>query len=292
MPVDNVNRGTSNVVLPYQVSSEIWQKTIESSAVMQLARQITLPGSGLEFQTITGDPEASWVAETNAKPVGVHTFGAKKMKGYKLAVIEPFSNEFRRDKEALYEACVNRLPEAIGKKFDSTVFGGKDGKPGDNFDVLGECTTVDIESDVWGGLVTADATVAANDSVLNGWVLAPKAKTLLLNKTDTTGRPIFVSSVQNEGTVNYLMGNPTYFKKGVYKAGTPEQLGYAGDWTSALYGVVDALNISISDQATLKVGDDMLALWQNNMFAVRVEFEVGFVVKDTADFVKLVGKSA
>lgn len=300
MAVPNVNRSTTNVLLPAEVSDEIWAKAIEASAVMQLARRIKLPGAGKEFQTITGDPEASWVGEGAAKPVGVHTFGTKKMKGYKMSVIEPFSDEFRRDKRALYDECVSRLPKALGKKFDATVFGPASGKPGDNFDTLGACAAIDIETDVWGGLVTADATVAANDSLLNGWVLAPKAKTMLLNQKDTTGHPIFVSSVNNDRTVNYLMGSPTHFRKGVYLAGaaatasadgTPDQLGFAGDWTNALYGIVQEISISISDQATLKVGSDELHLWQNNMFAVRVEFEVGFIVKDTADFVKLVGKT-
>lgn len=46
------------VALPTEIASEIMQKTQESSAVMQMARQITLPGRGLTIPVITGDPEA------------------------------------------------------------------------------------------------------------------------------------------------------------------------------------------------------------------------------------------
>lgn len=298
MSVSNINRNTSNVLLPAEVSSEIWAKAIESSAIMQLARKVALPGSGKEFQTITGDPEASWVGEGAAKPVGVHTFGTKKMKGYKLAVIEPFSDEFRRDKNSLYEACVNRLPAALGKKFDATVFGAASGKPGDNFDTLGACAAVDIETDAWGGLVAADAAVSANDSILNGWVMSPKAKSMLLNVKDAMGHPVFINSVNADRSVDFLMGSQVLFRKGVYAAGTaatssadgtPDQLGFAGDWNNALWGYSGDLSISIADQATLKAGSETLELWQNNMFAVRVEFEIGFICKDMADFVKLVG---
>ena len=42
----DINRTTSGISLPAQVSSEIWGKTLEQSAVMQLARKVTLPGSG------------------------------------------------------------------------------------------------------------------------------------------------------------------------------------------------------------------------------------------------------
>ena len=73
----DISRHTSNVILDPEVSAEIWAKTIEESAFMQLARRIDIPGTGVKVQTITGEPTAGWVDETNAKPVGFHTFGAK-----------------------------------------------------------------------------------------------------------------------------------------------------------------------------------------------------------------------
>ena len=59
----------TNIDLPSDVSKEIIQKAQEQSAVMQLARQIVLPGNGLTIPVITGDPEAEWVTETGVKPV-------------------------------------------------------------------------------------------------------------------------------------------------------------------------------------------------------------------------------
>ena len=64
-------------------------------------------------------------------------------------------------------------------------------------------------------------------------------------------------------------------------------LGFGGDWSAARYGVVKDVNISLSDQATLTSGSKTLNLWQRNMFAVRCEFEVGFVIRDVADFVRI-----
>ena len=82
MAVD-IYRGTTNVVLPEAVSNEIWGNVVEESAFMQLARKINIPGTGVKVQTITGEPEADWVGETELKPVGRHTFGKKDVIPYK-----------------------------------------------------------------------------------------------------------------------------------------------------------------------------------------------------------------
>lgn len=285
----SVTRDTTNVALPAEVSAEIWSKTIEESAIMQLANRRTLPGAGVEVQLITGDPTASWVAEADKIPSSAPQLEKKTIKGYKLGVIVPFSNEFRRDKAALYDEMVSRVPRALGQAFDATVFGNKT-KPGELFDTLSDATAVDIETSVWEGLVTADAAIATGDGILNGWVMSPKAKSLLLTATDTIGRPLFVNPTQDK-SVPQLLGNPTYVKKGVYAAGTPDQLGVAGDWTSAYYGVVEDIKFSISDQSTLTIDGEAVNLWENDMFAVRFVFEAGFRAKFLDHFVKLTGKN-
>ena len=144
MAID-INRGTSGVSLPKEVSTEIWSKVLENSAVMNLARRIELPGRGLEVQTITGEPTAAWVNETDEKTVSKHTLATKTITPYTIAVIVPFSNQFRRDKRALYEELVRRLPSALAKTFDNTAFGGTT-KPGDNFDQLSGCSAFGIKS--------------------------------------------------------------------------------------------------------------------------------------------------
>ena len=74
----DINR-TTTITLPGEVSSEILQKTQESSAVMALARSIKLPGLGVTIPVITGDPEAAWVGETDKKPVKRGTLATKVM---------------------------------------------------------------------------------------------------------------------------------------------------------------------------------------------------------------------
>lgn len=305
MAVD-LNRGSSNVQLPVEVSQEIWANTVEASAVMSLARRINLPGTGVKVQTITGDATADWVDETGEKPVSRATLGAKTITPYKLAVIEPFSNEFRRDLPGLYAELARRLPSALAKKFDSTIFTGT--APGSGFDVLSGVSTQAIKNGTgadkttYQGLVKADNTVTTAGGLISGYALAPQARQYLLAATDTTGRPLFIPDASNGGRNLTLLGAPTQTVKAVYSSGTPNQIGIAGDWSEAMYGTVAGVQVAISDTASITDGTttvtasdeettvdvpNVLNLWQRNMFAIRAEIEVGFVVRNTNYFVAL-----
>lgn len=281
----------TNIQLPHEVSAEILAKTQEASAVMSLARQINLPGRGVSIPVITGDPQAAWVGETEVKPVSNPSLSTKVMEAYKLAVIVPFSNEFRRDAAALYDELVRRLPLALAQKFDETVFHGT--APGSNFDTFASVTAQSIanaNNGTYLGLVAADADIAAHGGILNGFAISPQAKSVLLTATDTTNRPLFLNSVA-EGAVPMILGAPTHQSKGAFKAGTgasvPNVVGFAGDWTQAMYGTVEGVKIDYSSDATLDIGSDkVINLFQQNMFAVRAEIEVGFRA-DTSCFNRL-----
>ena len=260
-----------DVTLPVEVSSEIIQKAQEGSAVMQLARQIALPGPGLSVNIIDSDPEAEWVTEGAKKPVKKGSFSTKKITPYKLAVIVPFSMEFTRDAAALYSALVARIPMAMAEKFDATVFGSIT-KPGENFDQLNKVTAQDL-ADPIKALVAADLDISEHDGITNGYALSPKAKAILLTATDNNGRPLFVDSIAQNG-VPTILGAPTHISKGCK---TTDAIAYAGDWTKAVYGVTQALNMTLSDQATLTLSDgSTINLWQQNMVAIRAEMEIGF----------------
>jgi hypothetical protein len=61
----------------------------------------------------------------------------------------------------------------------------------------------------------------------------------------------------------------------MYKAGTSgadDIVGVAGDWTQAVYGTVEGVQIKLSEEAT--VGN--INLFEQNMVAIRAEIEIGF----------------
>lgn len=264
----------TSIDLPVDVAQEILAKTQNESAVMALARQIVLPGRGAAINVIASDPEAAWVGETSAKTVSNPGLATKVMRAYKLAVIVPFSNEFRRDVASLYDAIVERLPRALAEKFDATVFGAVNA-PGTDFDTFAAATAQSIGTDAYAGLVAADGDIAAHGGIMNGVVLAPQGKSILLGATDEQKRPLFINSVA-DGAIPMVLGARTLQSKGAYKAGTPNMVGVVGDWTQAMYGTVEGVRIDYSSDATLTSGNTTINLFQQNMFAVRAEIEVGF----------------
>ena len=289
----------SNITLPAEVSQEIMQKTQQASAIMRLARQIALPGRGVQIPVITSDPAAAWVAETGAKAVSNPGLSTKLMQAYKLAVIVPFSDEFRRDAAALYDALISRLPLALAQKFDATVIGAVDA-PGENFDTFAACTTQALvpagNATTYDGLVAAYTDIAEHNGSVNGFAMSPAGIGLLLGAKDTTGRPIFINDVAN-GPGARLLGAPVVESRGIYKAGaagvgtapgTPALVGIGGDWTQAMYGTVEGVQIRFADQTGLTINSTQVNLWEHNMFAVRAEIELGFRA-DTACFNLLSG---
>lgn len=287
--MSGISTNRTDITLPTSVASQIIQKTQEDSAVMRLATQINLPGNGLTIPVITSDPTASWVSETAEKPVTNPGLSTKIMRGYKLSIIEPFSNQFRRDYGALFDALIARLPRVLAEKFDNTVFGGS-AAPGDDFDTFASCTAQSLASDVYGGLVAADTDVALHGGIVNGYAISPQMKGVLLSALDKNDRPLFINSVA-EGAVPMILGNPTHLTKGAFVSGSPSTIGVVGDWTKAMYGIVEGVDIAFSSDATLTLADNStINLFQRNMFAVRAEIEIGFRA-DTSMFNKLTATS-
>jgi len=290
----DLNRTSTNVggLLPREISQEIWATAVTESVIMQASRQISIPGSGLTIPIITGDAEAGWVNETDEKPVSQATVGNKSITPYKLAVIELFSDEFRRDLPGLYAELARRLPSALGRKFDSTILNGT--APGSNFDVLSGSTAVALDAtDTIGDLVTALTTVGTAGGDVSHWLIAPQAEGTIMTAKDGQGNYAFLRDARNDsGAVGSIFGRDVLKSSAVYNnpATGADVVGFAGDFAnSALWGSVEGIKVDISNQATVNKGGTQINLWQRNMFAIRAEVEVGFVVRNGAHFVKLTG---
>lgn len=287
---------TTSATLPEDLSSEIFANVQEQSAVMQLATPIELPGRGMTVPVVTGDPEASFVNEGEEIKVSNSTLAVKEMKPYKLSVIELFSNEFKDNYEAIFAELQNRLPGAIGRKVDSTILYGT--TPGTGFDTLVDTDSVDLSAKAYDGFVDALEKVATANGDLNGWILSPKARTLLLKAKDNQQRPLFITNPAVEGKDggSSVLAIPSLFSRAAYQAKdqgkTPELVGAGGDWTGARFGLVKDITVSLADQATINAGGTQMNLYQRDMFALKCTFMFGFVVRDKAQFVRLANGTA
>lgn len=288
----------SGILLPPEVSAQIWQDAQAASVVMQKASKIDLPAAGLDVPLITGDPVASWVGEAERIKVGESTFGKKSIRARKVALIEVFSNEFKRDLPGLYAALAERLPKTIAAAYDLKVFHGT--AEANAFDSLADATAINLASaTAYDDAVEIDSSIYEADGVTDGWVLAPRARRVLLNAKDDVGNPLLLNSLVDGRNVPSILGADLTYAKSAYKAGvedtTPEVLGYAGQWDSnAFYGVVQGIQVAVSTEAVIDVSNgvgepDFRSLFQEDSFALRVIAHLGFAVRDLNKFVKVTG---
>src|SRR5690349_18264135 len=213
----DISRATTNVsnLLPADVSSEILAKMQEGSAVQALARRVNVPASGLTIPVISGEPTADWVAETAEKPVSRHTLNKASLTPKKLAVIEPFSDEFRRDLPGLYAELVRRLPNALSLKFDQEAIFGNRNQIGSLYDE-GEAAstnanlqTVDA-TDTYGDVLAAITKVATNGYDADGIAVSPAGEALLMGAVTTAGSPLFLPSATDSRGVGSVFGRPVF----------------------------------------------------------------------------------
>lgn len=279
-PTDSINiNRTTTIQLPSEVSAEILAGVEGSSAVMQLARKIEVPGRGLTIPVVTGDPVAEMVAETAEKPVSNSALQTKLMKPQTFAVIELFSNQFRRDASMLYDELIRRLPGAIAKAFDAQVLTGT---AITGFDSLANVATETVHTDAIDDISAIMNAVAAGNYNFNGLAVSPAYHARLVTSLDGIGRPLFVADASNgPAAVGKVFGAPVVKTKA-------EDLAIGGDWSQAMYGMVDGINISYSEDATVNDGTNQINLWQRNMFAVRIECDLGFCVADNDAFLRIV----
>ena len=283
-----VTRGAQNLIFPAEVSSEIWADALHDSLAMSLGSQVRMPAAGGEIQTITGEPVADWVAEGERKPVGEHTFGKRTFKPYKAAVVESFSDEFKRDKAALYAMLRPRLSNALVTLFDNAVLHGVN-VPGTGFDTLQNAPTA-----VWDGSYTSSVNVleavARAKGSISSWVFGIGGEVALLRAADTTGRPLFLSNPSTDGSIGSLLGRPVRQHERAERLSTTaaDTVGLVGPWNEIMWGYVDTIKYEEYDGPIYNGSTLVHAGRQDNMSSLIVEFEVGCLIRDTNHFRRLV----
>lgn len=279
---EDINRGTSGLSLPKEVSDVIIQGAIAQSAVMKLAQRVYLPGRGLAIPVITGDPTVSIVNEACEKPVSNSTFSTKNMVPKKFAVIETFSKELVRDMPALYDALIGRLPGAIAKAVDYQAF-TQAALTG--FDSLVSAQTISTGSNFAEKLQNGIKAIAADGYRMTGIAASALAEAEIQTAVNGLGMPLFIENIQ-DGKLGRIYGADVVPCAAITGC-------IAGDWSKAYYGIVDGINIDFSDTATLNDGNSgLIHLWQRNMVAARIECEVSFVVADGDAFFKIAAEGA
>ncbi|MFE0353587.1 phage major capsid protein [Streptomyces nigra] len=297
--------------LPPTLTGPIFEKSIEQSAVMSLARRVPLSMSANTAVPVPLDvPTADWVEQAGRKPLGTGGVDIKQMTGKKIAVLIPVAMEVVQSNAAgLWTQLQSDLPTAFSRAFDRAAIHGKTmkGATGPFADYLTQTTkavslgtATQANGGIWGDFVAGMGEVVDDDWDYTGTVADHRLKTRLLGATDTTGRPILVDTTQpgtGAALAGTLVGEPIAYSRSVSgklrrQSGTVDSglRAIGGDWSQTAYGVGMDITVRISREATYIDEDGGVhSAFQENLVLLLAEAYYGFVLGDAEAFVKFTG---
>lgn len=279
----------------------------KSSSVQQLARQVPLGINGAEVPVVTSKPTAGWVAEGGKKPATQGALSLKTITPKKMAAIAVVSAEVVRANPGNYINILrDDIAEAFAITFDTAALHGTNTPFGQYVDQTAKAvelgTTTKANGGVYGDVVAGLKLLVDDGKRLSGFAFDRKIEPTFLGAVDNNGRPLFVETPLEDTTSvvtpGRLLGRPAFLGDQIGTAivtGTPNTggiVGYGGDWSQVVWGVVGGISYDVSTQATVTINGELVSLWEHNLVAVRAEAEYGLLINDTAAFVKYTDHTA
>lgn len=290
--------------LPPEIAAPIFNQAARVSVAQRLAQKVELGANGKAVPVVTGKLSAGWVDEGAQKPASSGAVTLKTMTPKKLATIAVVSAEVVRSNPANYMQVIRgQAAEAFAKAFDAAAFHGTSTPFTTYLDQSTKAVELGSHTMAQGGVyrdVVDSLSLLVNDGKrLTGFALDNVMEPMLLNQMDTTGRPIFIDTPLDETTAaqfenssaqpatpGRLIGRPSWMSDGIATTNLTSVVGYGGDWTQAAWGVVGGISYSVSTEAAVTINGALVSLFENNLVAVLMEAEYGWLVNDTAAFVK------
>lgn len=290
-----------------EMAGPIFEEAAKASVVQRLTRQVPLGANGKSIPVVTGRMSAGWVAEGAQKPASEGALDIKTITPEKIAAIAVVSAEVVRANPGGYMTLVrSQIAEAFAMAFDLAALydKGPSGTAGGGpFSTWIAQTTKAVElgttTQANGGVhadIVAGLSLLVNDGKkLTGFALDDIMEPTLLSAVDSTGRPIYVDTPLDETTTaarpGRLLGRPSFMGEGIAEAvpgtaSTTYTVGFGGNWSQAVWGVVGGITYDVSTEATVTINGNLTSLFENNLVAIRAEAEYGWLVNDPESFVE------
>jgi HK97 family phage major capsid protein len=269
-------------LIPEDVAREIFKNAAQSSAILAnpLVTTRTMSRQQQRLPVTNFLPEAYWVAEGSAKQESTKKWANQFINAEELAVIIRVHENVVNDADFnLWDEIMPSVVEAFGQKFDQAVLFGIDA-PGSFEDSISErCDSVGHNIIEGAGIDFAEdinlamGLVESDGYMVNGAVARLGVKAKLRGLRDEQGQPIYVTSLQDEGRVQSIYGEPLIFSSnGAWDADESEI--FIGDWSKLLVGLRTDVTMKLSDTAV--VGGE--SLFERDEIALRMTFRLGFTV--------------
>ena len=272
--------------IPEKYNELILKDVMESSKVMRLAKYEEMTGKEKKFEYFAKGPGAYWVGEGEKIKTSKAQWLQVKMVAKKLGVIIPCSREFLHYKMSdFFEQMKPKIAEAFYKKFDAAAILNKENPFPQSVNESAENA-----GNVISGAMSYDNILALEDLLtdedydVNAFISTKKNRSTLRN-THKIENGVVVESIYDRGN-NSIDGQPVVDLKMLDK-GTL----YAGDFDYMYYGIPYGMSYKLDESAQLSTitneDGSPINLFEQEMVALRVTMDVGFmIVKDDA-FAKL-----
>lgn len=291
---DIISRDEAAAVIQEQLVQTIFQDVPKTSAFLSLAKKLpNMTSSQTKMRVLDVLPTAYWVnGDADYRQTSTQAWDNVYLHAGELAVIVPIPEAVLAD--AGYDIVGDitpRIVEAIGAKIDAAVMFG-DNRPAewqnDIVTVAKQCGNFlpaqsgALYSSILGegGLFSM---VEKYGYDVNGVIAGIGTKASLRGQLDSNGRPIFVDSIQGEAKYA-LCGAPVFFpKNGSFNQGIARMI--VGDFSQAVYSIRQDVSVKVVDTGIIQdpaSGNITHNLFQQDMFAIRVIFRMGWAIPNPA----------
>lgn len=271
--------------IPSEQGTLVLKDFLQNSVVAQLAKPEPMTKPVKEFTYLAEGPGAYWVDEGERIQTSKATWLTAKMEAKKLGVIIPVSKEFLRYTVAdFFTQMKPAIAEAFYIKFDQAALFGNDSPYAagvsvwENIEASGNKIELGTRENLYLDLNDLLALVEDGDNDPNGFITTRRFRKDLRGAVDNNNLPIFNDA--RGGVTAQALGLPIGFADGKSWDYDKAQL-IAGDWDYARYGVLQGIEYSISEDATLTTIVDAegnpINLFERDMFALRATMHVAFM---------------
>lgn len=295
MAVNITNRQDAEAIIREQVVQTIFQDAPKQSTFMSMAKKLpNMTSNQTRIRVLDFLPTAYWVdGDTGMKQTTRQAWDNVYLTAGELAVIVPIPEAVLDDAEFdIMGEVTPRVNEAIGQKVDSAiVFGSNRPKEWQN-DIItmarqaGSNVAPASGKDYYDLILGEDgifAKVEEDGYGVTGALASMSMRAKLRGLRDTTGQPIFKSSIQEKAAYT-LDGAPMYFPENGAFDNSIAQL-VVGDFKQAVFAIRQDVTVKILDQGVIQdpvTNEIVYNLAQQDMIALRVVFRMGWALPNPA----------
>ena len=283
------------VDMPKDWAPTLMKEAFEASAVGQLSPSIPIPLDGVTIPIYEGGFEVGYVPEATPKPVSDVTLDFEGIVPKKFAGIALISKEAaRRNPGQMLDLLRADMRNGVSRQVDYAVLYGKSAKTGV---AVPETTSVNATTNrtelTAGDLVPqflgAYDLAAGGASDPTGWAFDSRFRTRVSLASQQELAPAGGTSPMPNlaSTAGTFGGLPAAYSRVVAgRVGTQVDTGvkgFVGDWSKVWWGFSSDISLQRSTEATVVDGAGKTwHLFQDNMIAYLIEFEIGWYVKPDA----------